>query len=79
MRILGRLDWIDKAALKRFILACQDSAGGIADKPGNVPDVFHTFFGVAGLSLLGEPGLKQVDAAYALPMDTLQRLGLRPK
>ena len=79
LRILGRLDWIDKQALKRFILACQDTAGGIADKPGNVPDVFHTFFGVAGLSLLGEPGLKPVDAAYALPLDVLQPLGLGPK
>lgn len=27
--------------------------GGIADRPDNVADVFHTFFGVAGLSLLG--------------------------
>ncbi len=23
--------------------------GGIADKPGNVVDVYHTFFGVAGI------------------------------
>ena len=37
-----------------FILACQDhDDGGIADRPGNVADVFHTFFGIAGLSLLG--------------------------
>ena len=26
---------------------------GISDKPGDEPDVFHTFFGIAGLSLLG--------------------------
>lgn len=27
--------------------------GGIADRPGNMADIFHTFFGISGLSLLG--------------------------
>lgn len=36
--------------------------GGIADRPGDAVDVFHTHFGIAGLSLLGFPGLKPVDA-----------------
>lgn len=35
--------------------------GGIADRPGDMVDVFHTVFGVAGLSLLRYPGLKEVD------------------
>jgi geranylgeranyl transferase type-2 subunit beta len=35
--------------------------GGIADRPGDMVDVFHTLFGLAGLSLLGFPGLKKVD------------------
>ena len=32
--------------------------GGIADRPGDLADVFHTFFGLAGLSLLGDTRLK---------------------
>ena len=36
--------------------------GGIADRPGDMVDVFHTLFGLTGLSLLGFPGLKPVDA-----------------
>lgn len=36
--------------------------GGIADRPGDMVDVFHTVFGIAGLSLLGYPGLEEVDA-----------------
>lgn len=36
-------------------------AGGIADRPGDMVDVFHTVFGIAGLSLLGFPGLESVD------------------
>lgn len=35
--------------------------GGIADRPGDMVDVFHTNFGIAGLSLLGYPGLEEVD------------------
>lgn len=35
--------------------------GGIADRPGDMVDVFHTVFGLAGLSLIGFPGLVEVD------------------
>lgn len=37
LKIIGRIDWIDKAKLRRFILACQDDEmGGFADRPGDV-------------------------------------------
>eukprot|EP00762_Andalucia_godoyi_P007829 ANDGO_01799.mRNA.1 putative geranylgeranyl transferase type-2 subunit beta len=53
LEILGRLDWINRDGLRGFIQKCQDEEnGGIADAPGNYPDVWHTFFGIAGLSLL---------------------------
>ena len=35
--------------------------GGLADRPGDMVDVFHTFFGLAGLSLLGHVGLEPID------------------
>jgi len=41
---------------------CQDpDEGGLADRPGDRVDVFHTVFGIAGLSLLNYPGLDPVD------------------
>lgn len=53
LEILGKTDWISREALESFIESCQDAeSGGIADAPGNYPDVWHTFFGIAGLSLL---------------------------
>ena len=53
LSILRRVHWINNDALKQYILRCQDvDDGGIADRPGDMPDVFHTFFGLAGLSLL---------------------------
>ncbi|KAL8800569.1 MAG: hypothetical protein Q9182_005080 [Xanthomendoza sp. 2 TL-2023] len=62
LAMIGRLDWIDKEKLSRFILRCQDpELGGIADRPGDAVDVFHTVFGLAGLSLIGFPGLEEVD------------------
>jgi geranylgeranyl transferase type-2 subunit beta len=50
--------------------------GGIADRPGDMSDVFHTFFGVAGLSLLNYPDLVAVDPVYAMPVPVLQKMGI---
>ena len=51
--MMDKADWIDQDALELFILHCQDpEEGGISDRPGNTVDVFHTFFGIAALSLL---------------------------
>ena len=85
LAIIRRLHWIDREALRIFILNAQDEEeGGIADRPGDVADVFHTFFGICGLGLLGYTeddadgysGLKRVDPVYALPVEVLERLGL---
>jgi len=63
LTIIERLHWVDGGKLAEFILRCQDSEeGGLADRPGDMVDVFHTHFGVAGLSLLGWEGLEEVDA-----------------
>ena len=52
LSLLQRLHWIDADKLRAFILSAQDpDGGGIADRPDNVADVFHTLFGVA-LSLI---------------------------
>lgn len=83
-----QIEWIDKQKLVQFILNCQDvDDGGIADRPGNMADIFHTFFGIAGLSLLGYLATlpenaetprryRFIDPVYALPVDLVQSLGL---
>lgn len=81
LSILGKLHWISGSKLSSFILSAQDpDNGGIADRPDNVADVFHTFFGVAGLSMLNGPqaeGLQEVDPVFALPAGITQKLGIR--
>ncbi|THV08546.1 rab geranylgeranyltransferase [Dendrothele bispora CBS 962.96] len=78
LSILNKIHWIDADKLTSFILSAQDPEnGGIADRPGDMPDVFHTQFGVAGLSILGYPGLADLDPVYCMPADVIERMGLR--
>jgi len=97
LSILKKLPWIDEEKLTDFILSAQDlENGGIADRPGDMADVFHTLFGVAGkslisvvfflscltlclsgLSLLGYPGLVNLDPVYCMPAEVIETKGLR--
>ena len=77
LSMLQRLQWIDAVALGEFVLRAQDAEdGGISDRPGNLADPFHTFFGIAALSLLGYRPLQQIDPVYAMPVRCIQRLGI---
>ena len=72
--MINRQHWIDQSKLEQFILNCQDpDNGGIGDRPGNEVDVFHTFFGVAALSLMGKHSLVKISPIYAIPEHVLER------
>ncbi|KAJ3211752.1 hypothetical protein HDU83_004342 [Entophlyctis luteolus] len=78
LSMMQRMHWINRDKLIAFILSAQDlETGGIADRAGDVSDVFHTLFGVAGLSLLGYPGLDPVDPRYCMPASVIERLGIK--
>ena len=56
---------ISKNDSQEFILSCQDPEnGGISDRPDDMADVFHTVFGIAGLSLLGKRLICDEDIPY---------------
>ena len=75
LAIIRRLPWISRPGLQSFILSCQDlEDGGISDRPDDMADVYHTFFGIAGLSLMGFGGLEAVDPVYALPERVVARV-----
>lgn len=75
LEMIGKTHWIEPQGLIRFILGCQDTEhGGIADRPGDLPDVWHTCFGVAGLSLLGLEGLEAVNPVYCMPKRVIDRI-----
>jgi len=76
---IDRGHWIDGDKLADFIHAAQDlEDGGIADRPEDVADVFHTFFGLAGLSLLRKADLAPIHPVYALPEEVVARMKLPP-
>ncbi|KAF5319727.1 hypothetical protein D9619_008824 [Psilocybe cf. subviscida] len=78
LSILNKVPWIDADKLSAFILSAQDpEGGGIADRPGDMVDVFHTLFGVAGMSILGYPGLVDLDPVYCMPASIIESKGLR--
>ncbi|AQZ18831.1 BET2 (YPR176C) [Zygosaccharomyces parabailii] len=79
LAIIGKLEWIDFGRLREFILKSQDSKkGGISDRPDNEVDVFHTVFGLAGLSLMGFEELIPVDPVYCMPCDVTRRFKKYP-
>jgi geranylgeranyl transferase type-2 subunit beta len=77
LEMIGRKHWINGEKLIAFILAAQDEeTGGIADRPGDMPDVFHTLFGICGLSMLGYPDLEQVDPRYCMPSKIIKKMNI---
>lgn len=75
LTMLKRTHWINKSKLTNFIMSCQDSLyGGISDRSNTMTDIYHTYFGIAGLALLGNPGLELVEPVYALPVKTVKQL-----
>jgi len=81
LSVLGRLHWIDREKMVKFILASQDEeTGGISDRPGDLPDPFHTLFGIAGLSMLGaDDRLAEVNPVYCMSQDVIVRLKVMPQ
>ncbi|KAJ1733083.1 CAAX farnesyltransferase (FTase) subunit beta [Coemansia biformis] len=71
----------ERAALQRYVLACcQDSRmGGLRDKPGKSPDLYHTMYCLLGLSLSQhytgvepEEAIGDTTAIYSVPARMMQ-------
>jgi len=77
LRIIGRLHWLQPGKVESFIYACQDpETGGLTDRPGCMPDLYHTLFGLGGLSLLGQGALKAINPVLCMPQYVLDRCGV---
>ncbi|KAL8444980.1 hypothetical protein Emed_005949 [Eimeria media] len=78
LQILGYGRWIERTRLCSFILEAQDAdSGGIADRPADVADPFHTFFGLAALGMLrASPHVEPLDPVLALPNSVVNCLRL---
>jgi len=62
---------------REFNLLCQTSRGGFGKVVGAHPDLLHSYYGVCGLSLMGEPELLPLDVELGLTRRASRNLGLR--
>ncbi|TKA63719.1 hypothetical protein B0A49_06955, partial [Cryomyces minteri] len=67
------LDVLHKAPIasrprsRRYLLdRTQHPAGGFAKHPGDPPDIYHSYLGLAALALMREPALKPLDAVMCV-------------
>ncbi|KAM0948272.1 putative protein geranylgeranyltransferase type I [Dioscorea sansibarensis] len=68
LKILGAYHFLDKDALRRFLLSCESQYGGFQKFPEDaMPDLYHSYYGLAALSLLEEPGLIPLCAELGIP------------
>ena len=67
--------WNDEGLFNYVIQCCQNSLGGICDRPPENPDFFHTMYSLIGLSVTSRKFifektgllLNEIDSRYAIP------------
>ncbi|XP_034206238.1 geranylgeranyl transferase type-1 subunit beta isoform X2 [Prunus dulcis] len=74
LKILGGHKFIDKKALHGFLLTCQSEYGGFSKFPGQLPDLYHSYYGLTAFSLLEEPGLNPL--CVELGMTAIAAMGI---
>ncbi|RHY94858.1 hypothetical protein DYB37_000651 [Aphanomyces astaci] len=69
LHLLGLHGLVDVSTCERFVLSCQHKHGGIAKYATVYPDVLHSYYGLAWLSIAGVgPGLESLDVKLQLPL-----------
>jgi geranylgeranyl transferase type-1 subunit beta len=51
LRLIDRDDLLDKESLNDFVMSCQFNKGGFSKYTGTYPDILHSFYSLAWLSL----------------------------
>ncbi|XP_038072069.1 geranylgeranyl transferase type-1 subunit beta-like [Patiria miniata] len=78
LKLLNGYDFVDCACNRSYILSTQDEmVGGFAKWADYHPDALHAYFGICGLSLMGEPNLLPINPSLNISQraaDHLQRL-----
>ena len=74
--------WNEEGISKWVLTICQDDKGGCYDKPGKKPDLFHTMYGLTGLSVTAQDRINEqtgfcladIDARYAIPKESVKKI-----
>lgn len=67
LKMIGAYHLIDHGALREFLLTCQTCYGGFSKFPDDgLPDIYHSYYGLAALSLLGEEEVEPLCAELGI-------------
>lgn len=66
----------DQPAIRRYLLGKtqHEVLGGFGKFPGDLPDLYHSYLGLAALSLAGSDQIKALDGGMCLSTEARQRL-----
>ncbi|KAL3417867.1 prenyltransferase and squalene oxidase [Phlyctema vagabunda] len=74
--ILGQGQLVDSGSSRRFLLEqTQHRIGGFGKQPGNPPDIYHSYLGLAALATVKESTLKDFDPVLCISVQARDRIG----
>lgn len=75
LALLDRLDLLSLHPAQKYLLdRTQHAIGGFGKQPGDPPDVYHSYMGLAALSLMKYQGLKSIHSAACISYDAVRYL-----
>ncbi|EXJ65219.1 hypothetical protein A1O7_01560 [Cladophialophora yegresii CBS 114405] len=75
LAILRQHHLVDSEAMRRYLLGkVTHIIGGFAKGPGELPDLLHSYLGLATLAIYKEPGLKAFDPTFCMSVEAVERL-----
>lgn len=82
--LLGKHSFVDIPSCQEFVYSCQFPFGGIAKFPDTMPDVMHSYYSLAWLSIASNHNkANRTTSTYALPdlapLDTKLQVPFFPK
>ncbi|KHJ32267.1 putative geranylgeranyl transferase type-1 subunit beta [Erysiphe necator] len=68
-------DLVDKLAARQFLIEqTQYKIGGFSKSPGDPPDIYHSYLGLAALALNNEPDIKKLDPALCISIEQKNKI-----
>lgn len=75
LNMLGHPEVINEDGSRRFLFEkTQHLIGGFGKTPGDPPDIYHSYLGLAALAILKEPGIKELDSALCISVDAKKNI-----
>ena len=74
--MMGNDSLPSQPSLRRWLLekTAHLALGGFGKHAGDLPDIYHSYLGLAALSLMGVEGLKPLDGTMCVSREAKERL-----